>query len=366
MSGTLSSRFQPRFGYGPGLRVGQYPGSGPSLLPSVAPPPVAQPGGLPAAAGSVAQPAPAAPETPISAGSVPQSDSGSGWDQQSNSTQDLGPNPGQMGSLTDLSYGQIGSVLGGIAGMATGVPGLGTVAGAFGGLLDAQSLNGTLQSMGLAPNISELAAMANAASPFGMAGMSADQQFGNIAGKAHDLDAVESFFGFSTLNEIEAQQAAEAAAAAAAAAEQQAMEQGMPSPGFGGTYGYGTDPANGIGSGDFGAASAAGRGESVGPPGPDAAYGGSESGGTGGTGGGVGGADASDSPGGDGDGWQAGGYTGAGQDGAVQPAQPAGRVHEGEVVIPAHMVQHYGLPLLMGLVDGSVPRSKLAALAGLD
>ena len=59
------------------------------------------------------------------------------------------------------------------------------------------------------------------------------------------------------------------------------------------------------------------------------------------------------------------GYTGAGQDGAVQPAQPAGTVHEGEVVIPARMVQHYGLPLLMGLVDGSVPRSRLAELAGV-
>lgn len=34
-----------------------------------------------------------------------------------------------------------------------------------------------------------------------------------------------------------------------------------------------------------------------------------------------------------------GGYTGAGRDGVVQPDRPAGIVHEGEYVIPAHMVR---------------------------
>lgn len=42
-------------------------------------------------------------------------------------------------------------------------------------------------------------------------------------------------------------------------------------------------------------------------------------------------------------GWQQGGYTGAGRDGVVQPSRPAGVVHEGEFVIPAHMVRKMGL-----------------------
>ena len=37
--------------------------------------------------------------------------------------------------------------------------------------------------------------------------------------------------------------------------------------------------------------------------------------------------------------FQKGGYTGAGRDGVVQPHKPAGIVHEGEYVIPAHMVR---------------------------
>lgn len=50
--------------------------------------------------------------------------------------------------------------------------------------------------------------------------------------------------------------------------EAEAMAQGMQSPTFGtGTYGFGTNPSAGIGSGNFGAMSAAERGETVGPPG---------------------------------------------------------------------------------------------------
>jgi hypothetical protein len=37
-------------------------------------------------------------------------------------------------------------------------------------------------------------------------------------------------------------------------------------------------------------------------------------------------------------GYMHGGYTGAGDDGIVQPWKPAGVVHEGELVIPAHIV----------------------------
>lgn len=38
-------------------------------------------------------------------------------------------------------------------------------------------------------------------------------------------------------------------------------------------------------------------------------------------------------------GWQGGGYTGAGRDGRVQPNRPAGIVHEGELVIPHHVLR---------------------------
>jgi hypothetical protein len=43
------------------------------------------------------------------------------------------------------------------------------------------------------------------------------------------------------------------------------------------------------------------------------------------------------------DGFQKGGYTGAGRDGRVQPDRVAGVVHEGELVIPHHMVRRMGL-----------------------
>jgi hypothetical protein len=295
---------------------------------------------------------------------------GSGWDQATNSTQDLGPNPGSLGALGMPSYGTIGSALGGLVGMATGVPGLGSLGGFAGGYLDAENMNGMLSAAGLAPSINSRDAAFSAATPFGgfgVFGLSAEEQMYGALG----LPAPGTPFG------MPGHEVGEDPAAAAAAAEQAAMTAGQPSPGFGGTYGYGTDPANGIGSGDFGAASAAGRGETVGPDNSYGGYGGGYGGGS--EGGGMGGSSdsASDGPGAGGgvgadggvgsggDAWMSGGYTGAGQDGAVQPAQPAGTVHEGEVVIPARMVQHYGLPLLMGLVDGSVPRSRLAELAGV-
>lgn len=60
--------------------------------------------------------------------------------------------------------------------------------------------------------------------------------------------------------------------------------------------------------------------------------------------------------------WMRGGYTGAGPDGMVQPQKIAGRVHEGEVVIPAAAVQAYGLDPLLMLARGQVEPSRLMAL----
>lgn len=64
-------------------------------------------------------------------------------------------------------------------------------------------------------------------------------------------------------------------------------------------------------------------------------------------------------PGNDSGEWMRGGYTGPGH-----PAEPAGTVHRGEVVIPAAAVQQYGIAPLMMLARGQVPPSRLAALLG--
>lgn len=81
---------------------------------------------------------------------------------------------------------------------------------------------------------------------------------------------------------------------------------------------------------------------------------------SGGDKGGMGGGEDGGSKGG-GD-WMRGGYTGAGPDGMVQPQKIAGRVHEGEVVIPAAAVQAYGLAPLLMLARGQVEPSRLMAL----
>jgi hypothetical protein len=71
---------------------------------------------------------------------------------------------------------------------------------------------------------------------------------------------------------------------------------------------------------------------------------------------------SSSDAGGDGDGYMVGGYTGAGADGIVNPAEPAGTVHEGEVVIPAHKVAKYGVEPLMHLAG---PGAKMGSMPAL-
>jgi hypothetical protein len=58
--------------------------------------------------------------------------------------------------------------------------------------------------------------------------------------------------------------------------------------------------------------------------------------------------------------WQKGGYTGPGH-----PAEPAGTVHKGEVVIPAEQVQRYGLDPLLMLARGQVEPTRLSALLNI-
>lgn len=71
--------------------------------------------------------------------------------------------------------------------------------------------------------------------------------------------------------------------------------------------------------------------------------------------------------GGDAYGLMTGGYTGAGADGVVQPDMRAGVVHEGEGVLNARAMEHYGdagRRVVAALNARSVPRTKLEALVG--
>jgi hypothetical protein len=131
-------------------------------------------------------------------------------------------------------------------------------------------------------------------------------------------------------------------------------DPGAPGPGEpGGAFGAPDGVGEGWGDpGDFGGSG----GDFGGDPGGGDGGGGGHSGGGDGQGGE--GGDA----GGDGQGWMVGGYTGAGEDGIVDPTQPAGTVHEGEVVIPAHQVAQHGLDPLMALAG---PGAKMGAMPAL-
>lgn len=293
MSGT-ASRFQGRFGYAPGMTPGNYLPAMPSLLPSVQPPPQAP--GM-----SAQQP------TPVSAGSTPaqqaaqeqrsaMSADGAGQQPDAGYGAPAGfGGPSGMG----VSYGTVGGALGGLAGMAMGVPGLGVVGSALGTLADVNTYNDQLSAMGLAPSVSFGPAFGNNMS-FGFMGQSAQAQAADAAGMTPD--------GMAAIGSI----------------------NDAISAGFGPeSAGYGSPgEAGGLGDapGGFGATDSSTNG----------GYGGESQ-------------------------FMRGGYTGQGH-----PAEPAGTVHRGEVVIPAHMVARYGLGPLMALVQGEVPPSRLAQLARGD
>lgn len=303
-----ASRFQPRFGYGPALRVGNFPGQMPGALPSL--PSQA----MPAPAAPPAAPAPAAPAAPpIMAGSLPigLGDGGRGGDISSDREGNvfgLGPNPGNLGALgaglSGFGVGGLGGALGGLAGGMLAGP-LGALAGlAFGGLAQ-PALSGTLLSSDVA-----------------QPAMSRDM-----------MDAYAADLGVNIGN-------------SAAPTGQDFMGQAAAALGV--DIGGGSPAAS---SGDFMSEAAAALGVDIG--GSD--WGGADAG----PGGGSGDMGGGSNPGaGEGGNWRDGGYTGPGH-----PASPAGTVHKGEVVIPAEMVARYGLRPLMALVEGTVPPSRLAALA---
>ena len=310
MSGTIASRNQARFTYGPALRIGAQPvfGAAPAEQPAAPPPQQAAPTPAPAA--------PAQQQTPVAAGTdaMPGNEGARGGDI--GSTPDgglfgLGPNPGSLSGLGISGLGGFswGSTLGGLAG--------GLIAGPIGSAIG--------YGLGSAFNQSAL-----------------EGRIGEVFSPSQDL----TVGGLSN---------APAGTGATVSDPYGGIEAGS---------GYGKDGA-GVGGDKSNPSSGADFGKDSPGTAPDGGAKGSDGGTSAGDagGGGYGGADASDSPGGDGDGWMKGGYTGHGGDGMVDPAQPAGTVHEGEIVIPAHQVARYGLPALMALVHGDVAPSKLAALA---
>lgn len=237
----------------------------------------------------------------------------------------LGPNPG----FPSGHLGTVGALAGAALGIGFGVPGLGLAGGALGTLADVYGLNSDLQAMGMPQSVTfGPAALSNAT--FGLAGTSALSQFNTEV--ARDRDAPQGVFGDTFGGEVSAGNAIADAISAA-----QAAGQGPPSaPDNPTTADWGSFDGGSVGGG--------------GNPGSggDASQGGSAG-------------DAS-SDGAGGMGWMMGGYTGGGADGMVNPYEPAGTVHEGEVVIPAHQVQRYGLEPLMALVRGDMPQNALAGM----
>lgn len=330
MSGSIASRFQGRFGYGPQLGAGQY---GPQM------PGVSMPGQT-----GTAAPQPAAPAqqtaTPVSAGAAPQPSNpdpnGDGPTGNANTygADSFGANPGTLGGGLSgwgvSTYGNLGSVLGGLAGAAMGVPGVGMAAGALGSLADAREANGMLADFGLAPSISDTQA-ALSSGTMGLFGRSTDAQFGDVLG----LPAPGTVFGLPGHElDLPGASLADTPDEVGSYLDTMQPEADMPMAAVDpGSYGGFGGPDGGVsGSGPGGGGDFGDHGD-MGDPG--------------------GGADAA---------YMAGGYTGAGADGAVQPAQRAGTVHEGEVVIPAHQVARYGLPMLMQLVHGGMQPSRLSAM----
>jgi hypothetical protein len=198
------------------------------------------------------------------------------------------------------NYGQIGGLVGGLAGLALGVPGLGLAASALGTLADVTKVNSLLSEYG-APTIGlsgGLSALANNMT-FGQLGESLDRQvsavsplgstwgpYGGIDPEAAPPGAITSLNGFSF----------------------------GPAPDTGNlTTPEPPEPTLTFSFDNVSYSQGAQSAEPGGMPGPTSDYD-------------------------DSYGYMRGGYTGSGDDGIVQPWKPAGIVHEGELVIPAHIV----------------------------
>lgn len=321
MSGT-ASRFQGRFGYAPGLRVGTYPGaSAPSPLTALAtgqtPSIPFTPTPAPAAQTTQATYAPPAP--PVMAGSM-MPDRRNGYDGggAGESAQGGYGGPGPSGMASTGNFGQdalgFGSAVGQAALGAVGPSVVGSAVGAIGAGIAAalgapQTADAIAETIGLQGPVTGFDP--NAPNPAAYGEASPGSTEGGLKGEP-------------------------------GAAPNTSVS-------FGSDFGLGGDGAGAGGSNsDNSNSNSTSEGQD--------ASGGNDGSGAGGPGTGAG------APGNDSGDWMRGGYTGAGPDGTVQPNSIAGRVHEGEVVIPAANVQRYGLAPLLMLARGQAEPSRLAAL----
>ena len=267
-------------------------------------------------------PAPAAPVIPGDGGGGDSGGLGTGnvnMGGQMAGSIDLGPNPGVMDrGFGQQAYGQLGQTVGTLAGLATGVPGLGLGLGALGTLADVRGLNAELGMLGLPQEVAFGPAFA-ANITSGMLGTPAAAQFGNVIGFDAFAEAPISAFSSRGAPAASAAQGvspadfggfSNAAAQAAAQAVSDAISMGFgpESPGYGDFGGFGNAEAqaaaqsvsDAIGAG-FGPESAGYGAPSEGGPGGEGSPG---SGGDASQGGSAG---EASSDGAGGMGWKAGG-----------------------------------------------------------
>jgi hypothetical protein len=282
MSGTLASRYQGRFGYRPALRVLPYPSpmeppGDMRLPPSEQQPPAPQPAQQPA-------PQPA----PVYAGAMPQDGANNdpGFDRY-----------GQWGeNRNNTTFGLPGwstglGVLGTLAGLATGTPGLGLLGTAIGTALEARDIDARFAGLSVPDRVDyDRGLLGNLT--FGLLGRTPEAQWNDFFDQVQPTQGAAPPGAITSLNDFSFGPAPDT---------RNLTTPEPPAP----TMTFSFDNV----SYSQGAQSA----QPGGMPGPTSDYD-------------------------DSYGYMRGGYTGAGDDGIVQPWKPAGVVHEGELVIPAHIV----------------------------
>jgi hypothetical protein len=337
MSGT-ASRFQTRLGYAPGLRVGQYPGA-------AAPVPMAPPaaGVAPVGAAPVTPSAPMAPGGSIAPGAAPPVMAGAMRPDERR-----GYDGGGAGESAQGSYGGPGpSGIGSTGSVVSDLAGFGREAGlAALGMTNPMGVMGTTfgaLASGIAAALGAPQTAADIARGVGLPGVAPVGYTGTVAeGPGATVGSAVDIGAFGTPGLGEAPPGGYGTPGVSVKGDEFGVDNMSAS--LGPTES--ADKAAGIGySGDYGAGD---KGDSSGADGSSGEASGDSNG-----------ADGGGDKGGD---WMRGGYTGAGPDGVVQPNRIAGRVHEGEAVIPAPMVARYGLTPLMLLARGQVEPSRLSAM----
>lgn len=352
MSGSITaSRYTNALRYNPfRLSTGRYPGMPPaSAVPSL---PVTETpiGAYPQApVPDAAAPPPAAPaaETPVYSGAAPvdwRPDNGEGGGVGSGGAGD--PFSGNYGGLGDNSLG--------------GMPGP-SPDQSIGGLLGALA---TGAGFAMAP-VGAMAGM--------LAGVVNDVERGQQVGTSRSMtDVMAQVLGLTPPSQMISDAFSSKPDAAPTGVDYAAVpgpEKGPDSEGMG--TGGGSQPdavgaAMASAQGDYDALADAALGLGMGGGGGEGAGGTGAGGSTDAVGAGMAGAQGdyggmAEAAAGMGL-FQEGGYTGAGPDAMVQPEEPAGTVHEGEVVLNAKAAHHYGPNILLALNARKVPANALRRL----